>query len=175
MSIWARIKGFFTVYRRVSDLRWNNSVLRLDLERAAHDFRVQKRMADNANLKYRDLRAQLMQIRVSQSTIARAGWEVMAFIPEGVLQDRPGHPANGWLVLRVAKELVDLALKGVHRVRTNGTCCALVFEPLNVNEPVRAPRFVQALWDHDGEFKLSEKCWDQRTEEQRVRNAAGAI
>jgi hypothetical protein len=110
-----------------------------------------------------------MQVRVSQSTTQRAGWEVMCFIPEEALRMMP----ENYILDKVARELVRLAREGIIRVRANGTCCALVFEPLNLKEPARAPRFVQALWDQGGKFKLSEKCWDQRSNEQRARNASG--
>ena len=149
-----------TCSRRFAALQDSNDRMRLELERT----RIK---VDLAETKYKELRSQVMQMRVSQSTLKRAGWEVMCFIPEEVIEAR-----QDGLCLKVARELVTLAIDGVNRVRANGTCCALVFEPLNMNEPPRAPRFVQALWDDHGEFKMSEKCWDQRTEEKRVRQAA---
>ena len=123
------------------------------------------------------LQSQLVQIRVGQSKFSRAGWEVMCFIPEEALKQlrHPGHNQAriDGLVLQVTRELVRLAIAGIVRVDAQGKVSALVFEPLNMNEKPRAPRFVQALFDKDGEFKLSEKCWDQRSEEQRVKSAAG--
>jgi hypothetical protein len=58
-------------------------------------------------------------------------------------------------------------------VDSQGRVCALVFQPLDINRPPEAPSYVQALFEKDGKFKMSEKCWDQRTEEQRVKSAAG--
>jgi hypothetical protein len=175
VRIWDRIREYFTRYRERDALRDTSDRLRLDLDRAYLTQRSLEHSAGEANRQYRELRAQIIQMRVSQSTMGRAGWEVMCFIPEECLDHMSEHEYTEDLVNRVAKELIRLALGGVNRVRANGTCCALVFEPLNINEPARAPKFVQALWDHDGKFKLSEKCWDQRTEEQRTRNAAGTI
>ena len=37
-----------------------------------------------------------------------------------------------------------------------------MFEPLSTHEKPRAPRYVQALFEKDGQFKTSDKCWDQR-------------
>jgi len=123
------------------------------------------------------LKAHLVQVRVSQSKLARAGWEVMCFIPEEALRQLR-HPGNRQeridrFVLKVTRELVRLAIAGIVRVDSMGKVSALVFEPLCLNEKPRAPRFVQALFDKDGEYKLSEKCWDSRSEEQRVKSAAG--
>ena len=175
MKIWDRITEFFTCYRERDRLWDGNERLRQDLDRAYLTQRALEKSAVEANRQYRELRAQLVQIRVAPSTLGRAGWEIMCFIPEECLNSMRAK----WQVMKLAEkaatELVVLALEGTNRVRANGKCCALVFEPLNINAPARAPKFVQALWDHDGKFKLSDKCWDQRTEEQRVRNAAGTI
>jgi hypothetical protein len=123
------------------------------------------------------LRAQLMQVRVSQATEGRAGWEVCCYIPEEVLHYTRNHPykenAAQSLLDNILCALMETAIKGINRVDSQGKVCALVFEPLNINAPARAPRYVQALFDKDGKYKMSEKAWDQRTEEQRVRNAAG--
>jgi len=148
------------------------------LERTSLELQGWKRRCGAAKEAYESLRAQVVQLRVGQSTIGRAGWEVMCFIPEEVIEKiansleepRMLHdPQWRSLVTRIGVELVDLALRGVNRVRSNGTVAALVFGPLKLNEAARAPRFVQALWDSDGNYKLSEKCWDQRSEAQRVR------
>lgn len=171
---WDSIKEFFGARRgmirlenTVDQLRATVDHLSLDLQRANQSGMV-------ATQRYTELRAQLMQIRVSQSTIKRAGWEIMCFIPEEVLDSMRESYSLTDVVENTAQGLVRLALDGVNRVRANGTCCALVFEPLNLKEgPARAPRFVQALWDQGGKFKLSEKCWDQRSNEQRARNASG--
>ena len=144
---------------------WSAAVIREDESDKA---------ARMATLRYSELRAQVMQLRVAQSSnIKRAGWEVMCFIPEVCLTRMRDSEATTKLATTMATELVLLALAGINRVRDNGTVCALVFEPLNMNEPARAPSFVQALYDKEGTFKLSEKAWDKRTEEQRVRRAAG--
>lgn len=123
------------------------------------------------------LQAQLMQVRVSQATEGRAGWEVCVYIPEETLNYTRNHPdresAAQSLLDNVCEALVKTALAGINRVDAQGKVCALVFEPLDINKPARAPRYVQALFDKDGMYKMSERCWDQRTEEQRVRNAAG--
>jgi hypothetical protein len=140
-----------------------------ELERKAQEIWCAEQAEQDSARMYKELRAQLMQVRVSQSTTQRAGWEVMCFIPEEALRMMP----ENYILDKVARELVRLAREGIIRVRANGTCCALVFEPLNLKEPARAPRFVQALWDQGGKFKLSEKCWDQRSNEQRARNASG--
>jgi len=171
---WDSIKEFFGARRgmirlenTVDQLRATVDHLSLDLQRANQSGMV-------ATQRYTELRAQLMQVRVSQSTIKRAGWEIMCFIPEEVLDSMRESYSLTDVVENTAQGLVRLALDGVNRVRANGTCCALVFEPLNLKEgPARAPRFVQALWDQGGKFKLSEKCWDQRSNEQRARNASG--
>lgn len=175
MKVWERITNFFTATRRADRLQERNDCLRLELERATLAIGAACAKRDDYADRYSALRAQLAQVRVSQSTTSRAGWEVMCFIPEEVItRYHLTTAANGgadfrWFVKRITMELVALAVKGITRVRANGTCCALVFEPLNMKEPVRAPRFVQALWDQEGSFKMSDKCWDQRTEEQRVR------
>lgn len=178
------IKRFFnwiTGRTEIARLREANDRLRLETERQAFSMQRMQITTEEAVRKYQELRAQVMQIRVSQSTLKRAGWEVMCFIPEEILEgiekDAEGNFIRetflSSLVKRATTQLVDLAIRGIVRVRENGKCCALVFEPLNINGPARAPKFVQALWDKGGEFKLSEKCWDRRSEEQRVRNAAG--
>jgi hypothetical protein len=176
------IKRFFnwvTGRGEIDRLRQRLACLQIEIDRARWDEEHAKQHAIEAERGYEELRAQVMQIRVSQSTVKRAGWEVMCFVPEEVLEhchttyNILGGSDWRYLVKRVAMELADLALKGIHRVRSNGKCCALVFQPLNINGPAKAPEFVQALWDNDGKFKLSEKCWDTRTEEQRVRRAAG--
>jgi hypothetical protein len=178
------VKSFLQLLRTIwncgpiiRNLRDTNDRLRLELERKVQEIWCAQQAEQDSARMYKELRAQLMQVRVSQSTIKRAGWEVMCFIPEEALDvaKHPGMLRYQELLRRVAEQLVILALDGVHRVLANGTCCALVFEPLDLNQPARAPRFVQALWDQGGEFKLSEKCWDQRTEEQRVKQAAGGF
>jgi hypothetical protein len=176
MNIWNYIKELFVPYqysearRRLDSAEKCSAFLRLELDCAAREQTSLREIANDYNRRYAELRAQVMQIRVSQSTVKRAGWEVMCFIPEECLDPKRMQYDTTKLVQKVAAELVLLALGGVNRVRSNGSCCALVFEPLNINGPARAPRFVQALWDKGGEFKLSEKCWDQRSEEQRVRS-----
>ena len=126
-----------------------------------------------------ELEAQLVQTRVSQSRIGRAGWEVMCFIPEEVLnqfgpdRNAKNNPAFFKLIEEIVTKQVTRALAGINRVDAQGKVCALVFEPLDMRRPARSPRFVQALFDKEGEFKMSEKCWDSRSEEQRVRSAAG--
>jgi hypothetical protein len=171
------IKDFFSRGARIERLQERNECLRLELERKVQEIWCAQQAEQDSARMYKELRAQLMQVRVSQSTLKRAGWEVMCFIPEEVIKvaGHPGMPRFHATCRKVAEELILLALQGVNRVRANGTCCALVFEPLDLNQPARAPRFVQALWDQGGEFKLSEKCWDQRTEEQRVKQAAGGF
>jgi hypothetical protein len=171
VRIWDRIKEYFTCYRERDALRDANERLRQEMDHAYQAQCSFKQKARDANQQYQELRAQLVQIRVSQSAVKRAGWEVMCFIPEECLISMRSQLNLTKLAEKAAVELLVLALGGIHRVRANGRCCALVFEPLNINAPARAPRFVQALWDHEGKFKLSEKCWDQRTEEQRVRGA----
>ncbi len=115
------------------------------------------------------LRAQLLQVRVRQSVLDRAGWEVMCFIPEEVLKSRDMQG----LILQTARRLVEQAIKGIHRVDSMGKVCALVFAPLNTKDAPHAPEYVQAMFDKEGKFKMSEKCWDRSTEEERVRRAAG--
>ena len=125
------------------------------------------------------LRAQIVQVRVQQSRVGRAGWEVMCFIPEEILNqlgpDR--NPLNnvmvGSLINQVTNKLVTCAIAGINRVDSQGRVCALVFEPLDMRAKPKAPAYVQALFDKQGEYKLSEKAWDSRTEEERVRRAAG--
>ena len=172
---WDSIKEFFGVRREVIRLENTVDQLRATVDHLSLDLQRANQSGMVATQRYTELRAQLMQIRVSQSTIKRAGWEIMCFIPEEVIKvaGHPGMPRFHATCRKVAEELIMLALQGVTRVRANGTCCALVFEPLNLKEPARAPRFVQALWDQGGKFKLSEKCWDQRSNEQRARNASG--
>lgn len=170
-----RFWNWITGRHTIAELRHNNLVLITDLERARFDYHKARDIAEENIRRYQELRAQMMQIRVSQSTTSRAGWEIMCFIPEEIMPRMRQKFGVIKLAERVARELVVLAFDGINRVRANGSCCALVFEPLNMNEPARAPRFVQALWDHEGKFKLSEKCWDTRTEEQRVKNAAGCV
>jgi hypothetical protein len=168
------IKRFFdwvTGRGEIDRLRQRLACLQIEIDRARWDEEHAKQHAIEAERGYEGLRAQVMQLRVSQSAASRAGWEVMCFIPEEVLAG--GKVPVAALLKKVCSELLVLALTGINRVRSNGKCCALVFAPLNMNGPAEAPRFVQALWDQEGKFKLSEKCWDQRTEEQRVRNAAG--
>lgn len=116
----------------------------------------------------RALRAQLVQVRVSQSRIGRAGWEVMSFIPEETLKVARKDTRLTELIREITLNLVSYALAGINRVDSQGRVCALVFEPLDMNQPARAPKYVQALFDDEGKFKLSEKCWDTRTEEQRL-------
>jgi len=171
---WDSIKEFFGVRREVIRLENTVDQLRATVDHLSLDLQRANQSGMVATQRYTELRAQLMQIRVSQSTIKRAGWEIMCFIPEEVLDSmREGYSLTD-VVENTAQGLVRLALDGVNRVRANGTCCALVFEPLKLKEgPARAPRFVQALWDQGGKFKLSEKCWDQRSNEQRARNASG--
>jgi hypothetical protein len=166
---WDSIKEFFGVRREVIRLENTVDQLGTELERKAQEIWCAEQAEQDSARMYKELRAQLMQVRVSQSTTQRAGWEVMCFIPEEALRMMP----ENYILDKVARELVRLAREGIIRVRANGTCCALVFEPLNLKEPARAPRFVQALWDQGGKFKLSEKCWDQRSNEQRARNASG--
>ncbi len=130
-----------------------------------------------------ELTRNLVELRVSQSDISRAGWAVMCFIPEEVVkvlqqERKQGHPPfvvpkYESIVHRVTEELVRLAIDGVLRIDREGKVSALVFEPLDLSKPPAAPRFVQALFESDGKFKLSNRCWDQRTEEQRVKSAAG--
>ena len=173
MKIWTRIKRFFGARREVIRLENTVDQLRATVDHLSLDLQKAKQSESWATRRYSELRAQLMQVRVSQSTIKRAGWEIMCFIPEEVLDSMRERHSLTEVVENTAQGLVRLALDGVNRVRANGTCCALVFEPLNLKEPARAPRFVQALWDQGGKFKLSEKCWDQRSNEQRARNASG--
>jgi len=170
---WDSIKEFFGARREVIRLENTVDQLRATVDHLSLDLQRANQSGMVATQRYTELRAQLMQIRVSQSTIKRAGWEIMCFIPEEVLDSMRESYSLTDVVENTAQGLVRLALDGVNRVRANGTCCALVFEPLNLKEPARAPRFVQALWDQGGKFKLSEKCWDQRSNEQRARNASG--
>jgi hypothetical protein len=124
------------------------------------------------------LRAQLVQLRVAPAVERRAGWEVMAFIPEEVLDAVRGRNAlfdADWehLIKRITVSLVDYAIKGIYRVRANGKVTALIFGPVSLHSPADAPRMVEALFDKDGKFKTSQDVWDQQDEEARVRRAAG--
>lgn len=176
------LKRFFnwvTGRQEISRLRDRIECLRLENERQSIGWAKARVYAEESSKKYGELRAQMMQLRVSQSTTSLAGWEVMCFIPEEIVSKMKGLGAGqqhwNYLIKRVMSELVALSLGGIHRVQSNGTVRALVFEPLDLSQPARAPRFVQALWDQEGTYKLSEKCWDQSTEEQRVKRAAGGF
>ena len=117
------------------------------------------------------LRAQVANIRVSQAQEGRAGWEVMAYIPEVVIkwaQEKPEHKV--WLIDRIVRGLVEYALQGIVKVDSNGKVNALVFAPLDINGPAEAPKWVMALFHKDGKFKLSERAWiTPETEEQKIR------
>jgi hypothetical protein len=177
------LQDYFSRGRRIDTLIQEKEELRTKLVSLQDKLIYWKARAQDTARAYEALRAQMAQVRVSQSETRRAGWEVMVFIPEEVLEahqhsdavEGADGPAFRWLVKRVVTELIVLALTGVVRVHSNGTVRALVFEPLNINGPVRAPRFVQALFEKDNQFKLSEKCWDTRTAEQRTKNAAGCL
>jgi len=125
------------------------------------------------------LAAQLVQVRVHQSRVKRAGWEVMCFIPEEVLEcfgpDR--NPSNSpklyQAIEQVTNKLVTCALAGINRIDAQGKVTALIFAPLSLRSPADEPRYVQAVFEKDGKYKMHEKLWDGRSEEQRVKSAAG--
>lgn len=173
------IKNLFSKPSVIRHLEgWMEKVEQKTLSVLAELVRCQKER-DDWKGRYESLRTQLLRLRVSQSTTGRAGWEVMCFLPEEIIdvlkREKAAHSVSHhrWLVERVTKELVDLAISGVVRVSGEGKVSALIFEPLDCDRTARAPRYAQALWDSYGEFKRSDKRWDKRSEEDRVKSAAG--
>jgi len=151
--------------------------LLVENERLALDLRNERAVATRAETHRREMTRALVELRVKQSALSRAGWEVMCFIPEEVLEklraDGAKNPYRTRIVKRITAELVRLAIDGIVRVTSDGKVCALVFAPLDTRFAPAAPEYVQALHDNQGTFKLSEKAWDTRNEEQRVKSAAG--
>jgi hypothetical protein len=120
------------------------------------------------------LRAQLMQLRVAQAEYPRRGWEVMAYIPEEVLDklNTADPEAVKDFIRSVATPLVTYAISGIVRVRSNGQCTALVFEPLSLNSPPRAAGYMQAVFDKGGKYKISNPL-PRLPEKERLMKASG--
>lgn len=117
------------------------------------------------------LRSQVLHLRVSQATEGRAGWEIMAYIPEAVLKAISHNPGlRDWYETEVAQNLVRYAMKGIVKVNAEGKVNALVFAPLDIDGKPEAPKWVMALYNKDGKFKMSERAWiTPETEEQKIR------
>ena len=155
----------------------NRLLVELERERQLSDMAVERCSAAQEWAKL--LEAQLIQTRVSQSRIGRAGWEVMCFIPEEVLNrirvcpDSANSRTLIGLIEQVVTKQVTQALAGINRVDAQGKVTALIFAPLSLHSPADEPRYVQAVFEKDGQYKAHEKLWDGRSEEQRVKSAAG--
>ena len=133
-----------------------------------------ERLAD-AKKELERLTQLIAQVRVSQSTIGRAGWEVMAFIPEEALeyvrQRRPDHILLHKLIERVVWVLVKQALDGINRVDAMGRVSALVF---GMPGQCADNRCVQALFDSAGKYKLSDHLHDTKQLSQSNPGSLGA-
>jgi hypothetical protein len=132
------------------------------------------------NERFMWLRAQIMNLRVSQAAEGRTGWEVMCYIPEEVVKkitewEKSDPDLFEGFMFNVARPLVRNAIKGVVHVNKQGRVNALVFEPLDLNKAPRAPKWVMALFEKDGEHKFSKaaKVIDPGTEEERTKRASG--
>lgn len=104
------------------------------------------------------LRCQLMKVRVSQGTEGRRGWEVMAYIPDGVVgvlkTQTPEQRTK--FVAEVAFRLVALALKGIFKVDSMGEINVLVFPAINMDGKPNADRWVKVLSTNaNGEHALT--------------------
>jgi uncharacterized protein with ATP-grasp and redox domains len=129
---------------------------------------------------YKMLRSQVMQLRVAQAPHPRTGWEIMAYIPNEVVDKLKRDKAEGGLreyfVSRIASGLVDFAVRGIVHVAQQGRVNALVFEPLDIREAPRAPKWMQVLYEREnGELHLSGKAKliDPGSPEERARRASG--
>lgn len=136
-----------------------------------------REMALKASADLKSLRAQVCTLRVAQAERPRVGWEVMAYISQEVADRMQDDPAvMDWVQETIVRGLVAHAVKGIVHVNSQGKVNALVFQPLDVNNPASKPQWVQALYERpEGGFKFSEKAkiTYPESEEQRVRKACG--
>lgn len=145
---------------------------------------IQERLAKRSQeieQRFMWLRAQVMNLRVAQATPPRTGWEVMAYIPEEVVkkitewQEKDPDLFEGFM-FNVARPLVRNAIKGLVHVNAQGKVNALVFEPLDLREEPRAPKWVMALYETpEGKMRFSDraKIIDPGTAEERAKRASG--
>jgi hypothetical protein len=118
------------------------------------------------------IRAQLMNVRVAQAERPRVGWEVMAYIPEEVLQvvKKYGPKDLAKFKRLVADVLIDQAIRGILHVNAQGKINALVFAPMNVNAAPAAPEWCQVVFEGDtGKLKLSERLPRLKSEAEQLK------
>ena len=118
------------------------------------------------------IRAQLMNVRVAQAERPRVGWEVMAYIPEEVLQVVKTYGPEDLTKFKrlIADVLIDQAIRGVLHVNAQGKINALVFAPMNINGPVKAAEWCQVLFEGDyGKLKLSERLPRLKSEAEQLK------
>lgn len=156
-------------------IRWFRNLFSWMATPSYHDLAVRLAVAENriSNeiARAEELRAQLMHLRVEGATEGRVGWEVCAFIPEGVIKSLktkpPAHYAE--FVKMVADVLVYRAIHGLTRFNRSGKVRALLFaEPDPIGAPGQFEAF-DALWDDRGDYKMDSQLWDRRPDIKKIR------
>jgi hypothetical protein len=113
------------------------------------------------------LRAQLVRVQASQAQDhGNLGWQVSAFIPESLLREirmrGPDGPETKRLVEHLLVALVHKAVQGVYTVDAMGNVSALTF-----GYESKQDIFVQAVFDQNGRFRVSDRTWTKPNDPQR--------
>lgn len=154
MLTWDKVLRFFGLSRASMTRHYCSSYAMVT---RAHENSVAERAELMKQL--RDLRAQLVNVRVAQAERPRMGWEIMAYIPEEALKEIEKGDVDLLQSSRlIADALVNLALQGIINVDKMGKCNALIFSPLNINGPAEASKWVVGLFENNGRFSVSEKA-----------------
>jgi hypothetical protein len=188
MNLFKHIRKFFSLTHLATKLNWcydciaeHSVALKRTRKELAYAFQAleELRRDRDYHLKHCEaLRAQLMNLRAGQSSLQdRTGWEVCAYIPDEVLKSIKNPEMLEAYTRLVAHKLIEFALKGLVHIRSEGKVNALVFEPLNINGAVRAPKWMLALHEGGPEGyhfnKQKAKLIDPGTPEERARRASG--
>jgi hypothetical protein len=113
------------------------------------------------------LRAQLVRVQASQAhDHGNLGWQVSAFIPESMLWEIRRRGPEGKEMQRLLEymlaALVHKAIQGVYTVDAMGNVSALTFGYESEKDI-----FVQAVFDQNGRFRVSDRTWTKPSDPQR--------